>query len=87
MASPVAGSERGGRTSDGVGVGVELLQLRGGAVQRRLQLLEFGGSRRYSEETLARHDRHDLAPFLLSFFTHRIDWRFGAQIEEAFRQS
>lgn len=52
MASPAAGSERGGRTGDGVGVGVELLQLRGGAVQRRLQLLEFGGSRRYSEETL-----------------------------------
>lgn len=88
MASPAAGSERGGRTSDGVGVGVELLQLRGGAVQRRLQLLEFGGSRRYSEETLTM-TRQDTTwrRFFFSFFTHRTDRRFGAQIEEAFRRS
>lgn len=80
MASPAAGSERAGPTGDGVGVGVELLQLRGGAVQRCLQLLEFGGSRRYSEESLRRHDGHDLAPFLLSHVTRRADWRFGARI-------
>lgn len=56
MVSPSADSEGGGPTGNGVGVGVELLQLRGGAVQCRLQLFEFGGSRRDSEETLRRHE-------------------------------
>lgn len=87
MASPAAGSERGGRTGDGVGVGVELLQLRGGAVQRRLQLLELGGSRRYSEETLTMTRQDTTWRRFFSFFTHRTDRRFGAQIEEAFRRS
>lgn len=83
MVSPVVDSERGGPTGDGVGVGVELLQLRGGAVQRRLQLLEFGGSRRDSEETLWGHKTETTERRrFFCFFTSRVDSRFGPQIEE-----
>lgn len=47
----------GGRTGDGVRIGVELLELRGGAVQRRFQLLEFRSPCGYSEEALpGRHE-------------------------------
>lgn len=41
-----------GHTGDGVGIGVELLKLRGGTVQGRFQLLQFRGACSYSEETL-----------------------------------